>query len=196
MITRTAGAERQTGGWQRKWVRWTGSLAIGLFTLGALALLAALLTATLSRVWGYQSYVVHGSSMEPSIQIGSVILTKPTNVDDLQVGDMIVFGSPGNGVTLIHRIAGVREEDGQRYFQTKADAPDALDPQELEAEGQLYKFAYQLPYLGYLVHFAKSALGILLLLVLPAVGLEVVSLTKDSRPEGKDVEMAEVPPES
>ena len=187
MITRKAGAERQTGSWQRKWARWTGSLAIVLFTLGALALLLA--AAAAPRLWGYQTYVIYGISMEPAIKLGSLIVTKPANVDDLQVGDIIVFRS-GNETTVTHRITGVREEDGHRFFLTKGDASHGADPLETQLDGGVNRLAYHAPYLGYFVDFAKSTPGIILLVALPAIGLLALHLTNSREGAAKDREAA------
>ena len=179
MISETATAEGQARGRQRKWSRAVGALAV----LGVLGLLALLLAAALPRLWGYQSYVIYGSSMEPAIKLGSLVVAEPVNVDDLQVGDIIAFRSP-NEVTVTHRIVGVREEDGQRYFQTKGDASNDADPQDVSLENSAQQVAYHVPYLGYFVHFAKSTTGIILLIALPALGLLALHLTNSRKAAG------------
>ena len=188
MISETAKPEMRAGRRQGKWVQWAGRLARLLVALATLALLGALLAAALPRLWGYQSYVIYGGSMEPTIKVGSLILAKPANLDDLEVGDIIAFRSP-NEVTVSHRIVGIREEDGQRYFQTKGDASTGGDPTEVSLEDGVHRLAYKLPYLGYFVDFAKSTLGIVLLVVLPAARLVALQLTqgrkdRDNRPTG------------
>ncbi len=120
MISETARPETPTGGRGRRWTHWAIRLAGLLALLGVLALLSLLLaTMAAPRLWGYQSYVIYGSSMEPAIKLGSLIVAEPVKVDGLQVGDVVVFRSPGNGVRLTHRIVEIREEDGQRRFLTK-----------------------------------------------------------------------------
>jgi signal peptidase len=147
--------------------------------LGLVALLGLLLVTAALKPLGYDSYVIYGSSMEPTIKVGSLILAKPAEVDGLEVGDIIAFQSPGNGVTVTHRIVAVREENGQHYFQTKGDASNGGDPQEVRLEDGVQELAYDLPYLGYFVHFAKSTMGMILLLVLPAAGLLALHWTKN-----------------
>jgi len=126
------------------------------------------------RLSGYQTYIIYGSSMEPTISIGSLVVGQPVDVEELKVGDIIAFRPPGEAnTTITHRVVGIREEAGVRYFRTKGDAVDAADPQEVPLQGQVHKFAYELPYLGYFIDFGKSGPGIMLLVLLPAAGLVV-----------------------
>ncbi len=189
MISETARPRTQAGRRQRSWLRWAGMLAGLLALLGVLALLGLLLaTMAAPRLWGYQSYVIYGSSMEPAIKLGSLVVAKPVKVDDLQVGDIVVFRSPGNGVTLTHRIVEVREEDGQRHFLTKGDASNDGDTVEVSLEDGVRQVAYHVPYLGYFVHFARSTIGNILLIALPALGLLALQLTNGRQGARKDRE--------
>ena len=192
MISETARPEIRAGSPQRMWVQWAGRLARLLVTLGVLALLGALLAVAAPRLLGYQSYVIYGSSMEPTIKLGSLILTEPVNAEQLQVGDIIAFRT-ANEVTVTHRIVAARHEDGQHYFQTKGDASNGGDPTEVRLEGDVHRLAYKLPYLGYFVDFAKSPLGIIFLIALPAAALLASSFSKRSRPQRRAE--AEAPPE-
>ena len=91
MISQTARPHILAAGRQRSWTRWAALLARLLVIIGTLALLGTLLVAALPRLWGYQSYVIYGSSMEPTIKVGSLILTEPVDVADLQVRDIIAY---------------------------------------------------------------------------------------------------------
>ncbi len=190
MISETARPETHAGGRQRSWTQWAGRLARLLVIIGTLALLGALLvTAAAPRILGYQTYVIYGSSMEPAIMLGSLIVTKPAKVDDLQVGDIIAFRS-GNETIVTHRITGIREEDGHRLVLTKGDASNGSDPLETHLEGEINRLAYHAPYLGYFVDFANSTPGIILLVALPALGLLALHLTNSREGAAKDREAA------
>ena len=196
MISETARPEIQAGGRRRTWARGAGRLAARLAGLGVIGLLGlVLVTAAVPRLWGYQTYVIYGSSMEPTIKLGSLVVAEPVATEDLQVGDIIVFRSSNNGTTVTHRITGIREEDGRRYFQTKGDASNGSDPLEVSLENGVQQVAYDLPYVGYFVDFAGSTLGIVLLLVLPAAGLLVSYWSKRRGPQPQ-AEAAEGSPES
>ena len=182
MISQTAGPQPHAPERRWRWARVPGRLALLLVMLGAGALLLALVVTAAARLWGYETYVIYGSSMEPTIKVGSLIAAKPANVDDLQVGDIVVFRSPGNGSTMIHRIVGIRDDGGQRRFETKGDASNGADPLEISLGNGTRRVVLDLPYLGYIVHFARSAMGIILLVVIPAMGLLVLQLTQ-GKPE-------------
>lgn len=197
MISETATAERQAGSGQGKWVRWAGRLARLLVILATLAVLGALLAAAAPKVWGYNSFIIYSGSMEPTISVGSLVVGRPVDVQEVDLGDIIIFRAPGDAdITITHRVVGVREDDGVRYFQTKGDAVDGADPEEVRLQGRVYKFAYELPYLGYFIAFAKSITGIILLIALPAAWLLVSSLSRQRRPRQRaGAEAADVPPE-
>jgi len=177
MIGETATSETRASGLGR-WARWAGRLggALAFLVVGGLVGLL-LLTAVMPRLSGYQTYVIYGSSMGPAVKLGSLIVAKTAKVEDLRVGDIIVFSSPGNDTTVTHRIVGIREAEDGLYFQTKGDASNGSDPREVELQGRpVHKFVYAVPYLGYFVNFAKTALGIALLVALPAAALVALEL--------------------
>jgi signal peptidase len=185
MISETARPETAADGRQQRWtLAAAGKLAGVLAFLGVLGLL--LVTMAAPRLLGYQSYVIYGSSMEPTIKLGSLVVAEPVKVDDLQVGDIIVFRNDGNGTTVTHRIVAIREEDGRRFFETKGDASNGADPVEVGLENGARKVVYHLPYLGYFTHFANSITGIILLVILPAIGLLALQLTNRREAAAKD----------
>ncbi len=180
---------------------WQQRLSQGLVLLGfaaCLSILGVLLAAAVPKVWGYNSFIIYSSSMEPTISVGSLVVGQPVDVEAVKQGDIIIFRAPGDAnTTITHRVVGVREDGGLRYFQTKGDAVNGADPEEVQLQGQVYRFAYELPYLGYFVAFTKSPLGIVLLLVLPAMGLLAMHWSKNRRPEPQaEAGAAAAPPES
>jgi len=160
--------------WPARLLNASGYVALAL----ALALLASLLTVAATNLLGYNNYVIYSGSMEPTVKVGSLLLTRPADVEDLQVGDVITYRSPGNHTTLTHRIASIRQQDGQRVFTTKGDASLEPDPREIILRGQVSKMAFDIPYLGYVVDFAKSTQGVVLLLLVPAAGLVLIHTRK------------------
>jgi len=169
------------GGTARLWLR---RFLIGGGYLGfalCLALLGLLLAVAVPKFFGYDSFVIYSGSMEPTVKMGSLLVVKPVAAEDLQVGDVIVFRSPGNHATITHRIAGIREENGQRIFTTKGDASSNPDPREVRLQGQVGKMAYTIPYLGYLVDFVKTKEGTLIFLVAPALGLGLMHLWRERK---------------
>jgi signal peptidase len=156
-----AGAkEGKASVWPRRLLNAGGHLVLAL----ALALLASLLMVAATNMLGYNSFVIYSGSMEPTVKVGSLLLTRPVDVDDLRVGDVITYRSPGNHTTLTHRIVSIRQEDGDWVFH----------PREVILRGQVTKMAFDIPYLGYVVDFARSTAGIALFLLVPAAGLVLI----------------------
>jgi signal peptidase len=160
--------------WPRRLLDACGYLALAL----ALALLGSLLTVAATNLLGYESYVIYSSSMEPTVKVGSLLLSRPANVEDVRVGDVITYRSPGNHTTLTHRVVGIRQQDGEWIFKTKGDASLEPDPQEIILRGQVSKMAFDIPYVGYLIDFAKSIQGVVLFLLVPAAGLVLIQARK------------------
>jgi signal peptidase len=160
--------------WPRRLLDIVGYLALAF----CLALLGSLLTVAATNLLGYDSYVIYSGSMEPTVKVGSLLLTRPADVEDLRVGDVITYRSPGNHTTLTHRIVSIRQQDGQWVFKTKGDASLDPDPGEVILRGQVSRMAFDIPYLGYVVDFAKSTVGVVLLLLVPAAGLLLIHTRK------------------
>jgi signal peptidase len=166
--------EGKVGVWPRRLLNAGGYLVLAL----ALALLSSLLTVAATNMLGYESYVIYSGSMQPAVKVGSLLVSRPVDVNDLQVGDVITYPSPGNHTTLTHRIVDMRQEDGEWAFQTKGDASPGPDPQEVILHGQVSRMVFDIPYLGYVVDFAKSIQGVVLLLLVPAAGLMAMQAHK------------------
>ena len=90
--------------------------------------------------FGYQLYVVESGSMKPTLNVGTVILSrKPQDSAALKVGDIVTFKTL-SGKTVTHRITGVlTQKDGSRAYRTKGDNPinspdaDLLTPDRVMA---------------------------------------------------------------
>ena len=120
------------------------------------------------RVFGHQLYVVVGGSMSPAFEAGSVVAVKPVDPATLAVGDIISFRTTADGMLTTHRIVGVNTE-GSLRFTTMGDANNAEDPNPVSAANVVGRVALDVPYAGYVVNFAGTLYGLLLLVVVPGV---------------------------
>jgi signal peptidase len=91
------------------------------------------------RLFGYGMYTVITESMEDTIMVGDVILTKDTeNAEDLREGDIITFIAPSGqlkGYPVTHRIFSVEyNSDGSvKYFKTAGDNTYGGDSVKVDA---------------------------------------------------------------
>ena len=74
-------------------------------------------------VFGYRFYTIMSGSMEPTIHVGDAVISKEKA--DYKEQDVIAF-QHGDAIT-VHRIIGVTEENGTKFFKTKGDNNNTED---------------------------------------------------------------------
>lgn len=123
-----------------------------------------------NQVGGWRGFVVQSASMEPTIMTGSLVLTQTTHPSQLQEGDIITFIKPDKGREFItHRISESTHEETLSTFKTKGDNNSNEDNWVLAGGGVVGKVAYTIPYMGYALSFSQSKIGIVLLILIPAL---------------------------
>lgn len=143
----------------------------------AIALLAVIALGTVFSVLeapgGHRLFVVQSGSMEPAIKAGSVVLVAPQK--QYKKDEIITFlhDSDANlkdlSATVTHRIFSVHDDEGRATFTTKGDANEDPDQEKVTERQVLGKALFSLPYAGYVVSFAKTKRGLLLLVIFPVV---------------------------
>ena len=143
----------------------------GVFLLALLVLVAVV--AVPGVVGGDDAYIVTSGSMQPAIGPGDVVVTKDVSPDEIESGDVVTFNVDSNTDRgyITHRVVEIREENGERYFKTKGDANEDPDPGYVPASAAHGAQHLHIPYLGYLLLFARSTLGLVALVILPGVAL-------------------------
>ena len=135
----------------------------------AIAAVALLLIVSIFPITGnYEVKIVLAGSMEPAIKTGSVVVIKPEL--NYKIGDIITFGKDTKkDIPTTHRIVETRAISGKMLYTTKGDAngdPDAREVREKEIIG---KAIFSIPYLGYMLDFAKKPIGFALIIIVPAI---------------------------
>lgn len=107
----------------------TAARFLGVAMLAVAALVFVFL-AIGPRVLGYQTSTMLTGSMAPLINPGDVVVTVPTPVTDLKVGDVITYHIPVEDQRVeTHRITDITTAaDGSVAVQTKGDANNGVDP--------------------------------------------------------------------
>lgn len=112
--------------------------------------------------------VSQGQSMEPIIKEGDVLIFQGIPVEDIQIGDVIIFDVPieMNGLLppkITHRVIDVITDDRGIFFRTKGDnAPP--DTYEIPASHVHGVNIASLPYLGLFFLYIQSPLGLCVIL--------------------------------
>jgi signal peptidase len=148
--------------------------------------------ATFSKIAGpgnFRLLTVESGSMEPAIKSGSVILVLAKNKNlvspidfypQFQKGEIITFLAGKE--TFTHRIVEVEEDGGKIFYKTKGDANPGADVEKIPQDKVLGKVIFSLPYLGFIVSFAKSQIGFIALIIVPATIIiysEILNIKKE-----------------
>lgn len=110
---------------------------------------------------------VFGTSMEPVLHAGNLIIIENISPDEVEVGDIIVFSVPSSvreyynyPPVVAHRVIEVNTEHGVISYRTKGDNtgedPFGVRPQDLKG-----KVGNQISYLGFPLLFMQSNYGLI-----------------------------------
>lgn len=99
--------------------------------------------------FGLQRYVITGSSMTGTYDVGSVVFEDVVPINDLRVGDVITYlPPPDSGVDhlVTHRIVSIKGG----VFRTKGDAVEKADPWRFRPGGNNQpRVVFSVPRVGY-----------------------------------------------
>ena len=147
-------------------------------------------SSTLPTLMGYGSLVVSSGSMSPTIKPGDALIVKPiASVQSILPGDVITYQPIDSDLSTTHRVVGVREIKGRTYYQTKGDAVKTVDPNLVSSETVKAKVLLKVPMVGYLLHYAGSRWGKVIVYGSPALLLmawEISKLFKLARKSRED----------
>lgn len=139
----------------------------GIF-IALLVGIALLLVATMVPIPGnIEIKIVKSGSMEPTIRTGSLVIVKPS--DTYAIGDIVTFGADTKAqIPTTHRIIQDQVADGKIYYTTKGDANEEQDQNKIPKDLVIGKVMLAIPYAGFIIDFARTPLGFVLLIGIPA----------------------------
>ncbi len=125
-----------------------GQVATWSVILSAAA--ALMVSVAVPRIAGGTPYDVLTGSMRPDLPPGTLVVVRPTPIEDIAIGDVITYQlESGEATVVTHRVVGIGVGvDGDRVLQTQGDANEKFDPQpvrEVQIKGELW---YSVPQLG------------------------------------------------
>lgn len=119
---------------------------------------------SLINILGYKSYIIKTNSMEPTIKINDVIITKEVKEKDLKVHDVITFIK--NGEVITHRITKIEYEDNITKYTTKGDNNNVEDSFKITYDSIEGKHILTIPNLGILVKGLENKIIFLIVLLI------------------------------
>jgi signal peptidase len=115
---------------------------------------------------GYKPLVVLTGSMEPYIKPVDIILVKNTAINNINVKDIITYSVDGD-TYITHRVKEKISKEGGFTLRTQGDANNEEDEVEIYEDMLIGKAEFILPKAGYVIQFAKSFKGFVLLVMVP-----------------------------
>jgi len=153
----------------------------------AFALVLLLVLVQTSFIPGYQARIVQSGSMEPAISTGALVIVRAQT--QYSVDDVITFTTAGADIPTTHRVISDGLQQGELVYNTKGDANNDQDPESVTLSQILGRVILSIPYLGYLLDFARQPLGFVLLIGVPALMIfieeagSIVREFKNRKPE-------------
>ena len=145
-------------------------------------------------IGGLSPLIVLTDSMDPTIKSGDIIICKAIEGKDVELKDVISFFDPaGNGSSVVtHRVCGIKEENGIRYFQTIGDNNNVED-RVWVPEGNLVGVwtEFRVPFVGRIALFMQTTGGLLICILLPLglfLGYELFRRKKEDAGKKEDLE--------
>jgi signal peptidase I len=121
----------------------------------AVALFSTCLGLIAVRTLGMGTFVVTGSSMEPVISKGALVIVEPVSPTAVSRGDIITFEHYGQMTT--HRVIAIDTSNATSpTFTTKGDANAVADPEPVHFPGQVGVYRASIPVLGYVIVYAQA----------------------------------------
>lgn len=143
-----------------------------------------------ATAFGLRPMVVISASMEPTIGVGSLMLSVETTSSALRVGDVVTVRAGDTKHLVTHRIveSGGCEQD-QCTFTTKGDANTANDPREVVLRSAPRMWVV-IPRLGFAILWMRTLRGLLCLasavLLLAVLTLYVPIAGKEGRHDWRE----------
>ena len=156
---------------------WRRALS-AVFTIAVIACVVYLWPARLGG--GTNMVVVRGTSMEPVYHLNDVVISR--EAASYEVGDIVLFSIPegaGEGMLVIHRLVGQRDDGSWITQGDNRDAPDEFKLQDDDLHG---KPVFVAPRAGRLIVWANNVY-----VISTAIGLLVILLLWPKKPQPEEV---------
>ncbi len=121
---------------------------------------------------GYKNFIELTGSMEPTLNVGDIIITKETK--EIKENDIISFREKNSVIT--HRVFEIYKENGKEYYITKGDANSDTDSELLDKENIEGKYCFKIPFIGKIILFFQKPVGLIILFAIFLTTLIISSI--------------------
>ncbi len=145
----------------RKILKWL----VGVFFI---YLFIALLFENVAVFNRYQHYIIVSGSMQPTIDIGDVvIINRQFDIDTLESDTIIAFNTEinSNEVVVVHYLDSIVAVNGNYEIRTRPEGTDALDDWVLSENDLIGVYQWHIPRLGRFLFFTQSTIGRIVIII-------------------------------
>jgi len=172
------------------------AISIILIALAVVILLTVVFTKKedTPNILGYSAFRVLTPSMEPTLPVDTLVVTKSVDPETIQIDDIITFYSADEeilGQINTHRVIGFEEYEGERIFVTKGDANYFEDDARVYPEYLIGKVVWQSKLWGKLVSLAANPIIFGLFIVVPLLFILVTNIVQAVK-SVKDIQKEEM----
>lgn len=121
------------------------------------------------NIFGYKSYIIKTNSMEPTINVSDVVVSKKAKEKDIKTGDVITFLKDGEVIT--HRITKISTEEGRIQYTTKGDNNNIEDTFKITYDNIEGKHILTIPYLGKIMQILDNKMLVLIITLIVLIYL-------------------------
>ncbi len=175
-------------------------LSVLIFVFGVVIFVSVLNASAgkVPSVFGFSVLQVKTGSMLPEYEIGTVVVTKKVDVNDLKVGDVISFYSMDqdiSGEVNTHRIVKIEHggDDNAPYFTTKGDNNSDVDKVKVWPSQIVGKVVYNLGTVsGSFIGVFQNPKVIFFVIILPLIfitfgeAVNLVAMIAESKSQKKE----------
>ena len=113
-----------------------------------------------------------GTSMEPELRTGDLVMIESVAPSEVEVGDIIVYGSSLSDQEfykrqplIVHRVVEIEDTTIGLIYRTKGDNNPGQDPWSVRPQDLKGKVEKQIPYLGFFLLFLGSNQGLISIII-------------------------------
>ena len=115
-------------------------------------------------------HVVVSNSMSPQIKTGDAVVVKDVDTANVKVGQVLIFHDPEDKSNyVIHRVIGVEDISGVKFYSTKGDNNSVPDSWKISMGEVVGGVAVTMPGFGSFLDFISTAKGYVSCIVIPAL---------------------------
>lgn len=149
------------------------------------------------QIGGFSLFRVVTGSMEPTLPVGSLLLCQETDIQQIQVGDIICFRSRNPqimGKIITHRVISITVSgEGETLLETKGDANLSADSEFVTQKnliGRVNHYAKDGNLMASLVNVLTDKIGFLMLILFPTLLIAGFILRSCMMNMRRDIEQA------